>query len=639
MVEKNYSARVSVVGFCALAALIMAYGWGYRGTVGHEAGAMVPGALLGLSLCLGSGRLDWYRRTAVVGLFAAAGWAWGGSLSYMEQTFFVASDSFPDVLFGYSVLFFLGALWAGCGGAILGLAFTEPRSELERLARVFAAVCSVFFVVYLILQCLPELAEKNETLTVRHFHDGDWLSATLTLLVSGLYWLVRPKDRRAAALFFFAALAWWIGYGVLTQALGLRLGPWHRSESWGGVLGILVTLIIYLWRRNNRAALMLCRYGILGGGFGFSLAVFLRHPAMAKWRWFENWPDLAGWRFSEDMFGFFTGLAIAFGALRFLRGGLTAPKEDTPRASLDVFAVFVMLVALIWINFRRHFVRFLRSNPSAEAPGFLGIGLGWWIILLGALISAALLYGLHRYRRGDRELCPQSAFGKGAVIALLLLWVTVVGQLFDGMPRPQHLFAHYFLAWVPAAAVTILLVHFSVTARHAVVPSAACAPPSDPKWRAGAGHFALWCAAPVFLLAITWANTGMQEEGLGGHARKRFGPEAYHRQTGRLIGTWKATHFSKDLEETETRQGELPLSQLSFDPYRNVVATLPSGKKEQAHRWALKNQYTWLQWHDRDQDHPDAARTPIQFNKQHILIAWPPKNGSEGFLVFERVEE
>ncbi len=64
--------------YCALAAIAMAYGWAYRGTVGHEAGAMIPGALLGLVLCLGSGRLDWHRRAAVVGLFAAVGWAWGG---------------------------------------------------------------------------------------------------------------------------------------------------------------------------------------------------------------------------------------------------------------------------------------------------------------------------------------------------------------------------------------------------------------------------------------------------------------------------------------------------------------------------------------------------------------------------------
>ena len=420
MEERDRNGTVPAMRFCALAAVIMAYGWGYRGTVGHEAGAMVPGALLGLALCLASGRLDWYRRTAVAGLFAAAGWAWGGSLSYMEQTFYVTSDSLPDVLFGYAMLCFLGALWAGCGGAILGLAFTEPRSELERLARVFTAVCAVFFAVYLFFLSAPELAEKYETITVRHFHDGDWLPATLTLIVSGLYWVLRPKDRSASALFVFAALAWWIGYGVLTQWLDLRLGPWHRSESWGGMLGVLVTLIIYLRLRNNRAALLLCRYGIVGGGLAFTVAVFLRHPAMAKWGPFEAWPELAGWRFSEVSFGFLMGLAIALGAYRLIRGGLIPPDEDVPRPPLDVFAVFVLLVALIWINFRRHLARLLKATGGLDEPSFMGFGMMWWIILIGAVVTGAFLYGLYRYLRGDRGLVPQSAFGKGAAIALLL---------------------------------------------------------------------------------------------------------------------------------------------------------------------------------------------------------------------------
>jgi hypothetical protein len=51
------------------------------------------------------------------------------------------------------------------------------------------------------------------------------------------------------------------------------------------------------------------------------------------------------------------------------------------------------------------------------------------------------------------------------------------------------------------------------------------------------------------------------------------------------------------------------------------------------------NQYTWLDWYDRAPDHPNRARTPLQFRGQHLLIAWPPGNGGDGFLVFERVEE
>jgi len=144
---------------CLLAAFAMAYGWAYRGTVGSEPGATVPGALLGLTLCLGSGRHDWRRRVAVAGLFGAIGWAWGGSLSYMEQTFYTLSGSFPDVLYGYSMLFFLGALWAGIGGGVLGLALTEPISVLEGLIRPFTAVCAAFLVSYLCLFFMPSLAE------------------------------------------------------------------------------------------------------------------------------------------------------------------------------------------------------------------------------------------------------------------------------------------------------------------------------------------------------------------------------------------------------------------------------------------------------------------------------------------------
>ena len=149
MVSETKPARFSAVVYCALAALIMAYGWGYRGTVGHEAGAMVPGALLGLVLALASGRSDWERRTLVAGLFSAIGFAWGGSLSYMEQTFYVSSDSFPDVLYGFTILFFLGGMWAGIGGAGIGFALTESRSTLEQIIRPFTAVCGVFFIVYI----------------------------------------------------------------------------------------------------------------------------------------------------------------------------------------------------------------------------------------------------------------------------------------------------------------------------------------------------------------------------------------------------------------------------------------------------------------------------------------------------------
>ncbi len=616
----------------------MAYGWGYRGTVGHEAGAMVPGALLGLALCLGSNRLDWHRRAAVVGLFAAVGWAWGGMISYMEQTFYVMSDSFPDVLYGYTMLFFIGALWAGCGGAILGMGFTEPRSELERLVRSFVAVCSVFFLVYLYFVLMPEHKDACETLTVRHFHDGDWLSATLTLLVSAVYWMARPKDRRGAALLFRAALAWWIGYGLLTKVGGLRLAPLHRSESWGGVLGVLVFLIVYLIRHKNRAALMLSLYGILGGGIAFAFAVFIRHPLELHWGPFTS-PQLhiPAWRTAEVSFGFFMGLAIALGALRLLRGGLSPPCEDIDRAPLDTFAVFVMLVALIWINFRRHAARVLGQSNATSATEFLGLQAGGWYLLTGALVTAPLLYVLYRYRYGDRELVPRSAFGKGVAITMLLVWVTVAGHLTDGHPSRISIIANLCL-WLPAAIASCLLISFAAQAARATVPSDARVSASDSRWRVGTRYAVVCALMPVFLLCLTGLSMSMQDGPPGAHGRLRFGPNAYWRKTARLLGTWKAVGMAASLGDAELRPGDLPITHLEFDPYRNVTATSPAGDIDDAHRWFLKNQYTWLGWYAKVAMHPERAEVPLEFRDQRIFIAWPPDTQNEGYLVFERVE-
>ena len=53
----NPRSATAWILYVVLAGAIMGYGWGYRGTVGHEAGAMVPGALLGLALEFRDGRL------------------------------------------------------------------------------------------------------------------------------------------------------------------------------------------------------------------------------------------------------------------------------------------------------------------------------------------------------------------------------------------------------------------------------------------------------------------------------------------------------------------------------------------------------------------------------------------------------
>jgi hypothetical protein len=56
-----------------LGMLSLSIGWGIRGNFGHELGAMLPGALSGIAVCLLSGREDWQRRVLYFGFFGAIG--------------------------------------------------------------------------------------------------------------------------------------------------------------------------------------------------------------------------------------------------------------------------------------------------------------------------------------------------------------------------------------------------------------------------------------------------------------------------------------------------------------------------------------------------------------------------------------
>jgi hypothetical protein len=121
--------------------------------------------------------------------------------------------------------------------------------------------------------------------------------------------------------------------------------------------------------------------------------------------------------------------------------------------------------------------------------------------------------------------------------------------------------------------------------------------------------------------------------------RKRFGPDAYWRQTARLIGMWKAAGTARALSDAEVRADDIPVTRLEFDQNRNVAATMASGEVVTAHQWFLKNQYTWLRWYGKDDRHPERVEIPLEFRDQRLYVPWPPGRQGESYIVFERVEK
>src|SRR5437588_10707679 len=98
-------------------ALSLSIGWGIRGNVGDEYGAMIPGALASLAAALLSGRADWQRRAVYFAFFGALGWSLGGGMSYMHVIAYTHSGQSSSVLYGFACLFVIGFLWAALGGA------------------------------------------------------------------------------------------------------------------------------------------------------------------------------------------------------------------------------------------------------------------------------------------------------------------------------------------------------------------------------------------------------------------------------------------------------------------------------------------------------------------------------------------
>lgn len=118
-------------------------------------------------------------------------------------------------------------------------------------------------------------------------------------------------------------------------------------------------------------------------GAAFTLAVFIRHPARVSRGPFAAWDEKMRRKIAEESFGFFMGLFIALGVLRLLRGGRAPAAEDRSAKPLDLFAVFVMLVALMWVDPRRAPMDWIHRYKTAPTEPLLGMVPWLWYTIGG----------------------------------------------------------------------------------------------------------------------------------------------------------------------------------------------------------------------------------------------------------------
>lgn len=237
-------------------AVTMSLGWGLRGFIGGgEMGAMIPGALVALSLCLLL-RRNSLDDVAIIAAVGAIGVAFGGQETY-GQTIGLSLDP-PTRWWGLLGLAIKGAKWGLAGGAFIGLAFDwrDRRPAFNRVAIGLAIFVALTYAFWWFINHPRLIYFSNRLDRPREEMWAGLFAGALGLLL----WMRSPVMWRFAG---WAALGGWFGFGGggWLQVMGRTyantpwIGYWKVMELFFGLLfGLALGHAAWTMRAQLRAA-------------------------------------------------------------------------------------------------------------------------------------------------------------------------------------------------------------------------------------------------------------------------------------------------------------------------------------------------------------------------------------------------
>lgn len=209
-------------------ALTMSLGWGLRGYIGGgPLGAMIPGALVAMSLCLLLNRGE--EESALIAAFGAVGVGFGGQMTYGQTVgFSVQADTMWWGLLGLGLK---GAVWGLLAGVVLGLALEWDRYARRAVMIGLAVMVAGTWIGWKVLN-EPKLIYFSNRLD--RPRPEIWFGLALGALLL-LVWLRRcypsPHPLRFA-LWGFAGGGLGFFSGGLVQSLGRQHAPTLTTDYW-----------------------------------------------------------------------------------------------------------------------------------------------------------------------------------------------------------------------------------------------------------------------------------------------------------------------------------------------------------------------------------------------------------------------
>lgn len=206
-----------------LPAMAMMLGWGLRGFIGGGPfGAMIPGAMVMLTLCL----LHRRRDTAMLAAFGAIGVGFGGEMTYGQTVgFIVRAETF---WWGFLGLALKGAIWGALAGAVIGLGVTPLPRLVSGAAVVLVSATALGwkFINQPKLIYFSNLADRPRA----EIWAGFALAAAA--LVAYLKWQGKAQPAARFALAGFVGGGIGFGLGGAIQGLGRIFTPSLQLHWW-----------------------------------------------------------------------------------------------------------------------------------------------------------------------------------------------------------------------------------------------------------------------------------------------------------------------------------------------------------------------------------------------------------------------
>ena len=209
--------------------------WAVRGQFGHEQGAAWAGAIGALSLVAVSKRQDWYSKLLTIALSSAVGWGAGGMISYGIVVGYGRSTSFPNALYGLTMLFLIGGLFGLLGGGLTGLTLESSESKKVKWGSLVAEMTAGGLILYYFL------VRQLEFLMTPPRSEA-W-AVCLGAGTAMLWYMARNKFRSAMRVAMITALGGGSGFAfgnflqIIGNILQINFNMWNVMEYSIGFFG------------------------------------------------------------------------------------------------------------------------------------------------------------------------------------------------------------------------------------------------------------------------------------------------------------------------------------------------------------------------------------------------------------------